>query len=201
MRTPANDLARQVRERVSARAAAERYGFEPNRAGYICCPFHTERTASLKLYEDGGWHCFGCGAGGSSIDFVMGLFGLDFKQAVVRLDLDFSLRLTGDRAAPPPRPGALEARRREGQRRDELRSEIKNLTNLHRRLHEEIQLFTPSAPDIEALPAPFVQALKQLPEVDWRLEELENELGRMEHGKNRDPGVPTGGLSGNDCAV
>lgn len=86
-RYPSSDLARRVRHLVSARAAAERYGFTPNWAGYICCPFHGERTASLKLYEDGGWYCFGCHAGGSSIDFVMRLFNLEFRQAVVRLEM------------------------------------------------------------------------------------------------------------------
>lgn len=180
-----SEEARAVRERVSALEAAEHYGFTPSRAGYICCPFHQERTASLKLYGgDGGWHCFGCGAGGSVIDFVMRLFDLDFRQAVVRLDMDFSLGLTAGRRPPPQqRSQALEARRRDRQKRDALLEEIGELTKLHREMHADMKLYPPSAPDIEALHPRFVRALKELPAVQWRLEELENELWGLEHGR------------------
>lgn len=77
--------------------AAEYYGFHPNRGGYISCPFHREKTASLKVYTDqnghSGWHCFGCGRGGSVIDFVMALFDINYRQAVLRISQDFSLGL------------------------------------------------------------------------------------------------------------
>ena len=65
----------EVRERISTTEAARYYGYEPNRAGFICCPFHKDRTPSLRLYPD-GFYCFGCGAGGSVIDFVGRLFHL-----------------------------------------------------------------------------------------------------------------------------
>lgn len=92
------DVFQEVRGRVSALDVARRYGFEPNRAGFICCPFHREKTPSLKLYPGtGGFHCFGCGAGGSVIDFTAQLFGLDSMGAVRRLNADFGLCLPIDR--------------------------------------------------------------------------------------------------------
>lgn len=179
-----SDLAQRIRELVPARDAAERYGFTPNRAGYICCPFHSERTPSLKLYPDGGWHCFGCGRGGSSIDFVMCLFSLDFRQAAVRLDMDFSLNLTNERQLPPVRSAILEERRRERKRRAELEAEAETLTKEHYRLHRNRQLYEPDGlsvePDFHPL---FAEAVKRLPDVQYRLEELENELRRLEHGR------------------
>lgn len=78
------------------------YGYEPNRAGFVCCPFHSEKTASLKLYER-NFHCFGCGAHGSTIDFVAKLLGLDPLGAVKRLNEDFNLRLSLDAAPDPQR--------------------------------------------------------------------------------------------------
>lgn len=37
----------------------------------VCCPFHHEDSPSLHIYDDGSWHCFGCGAHGRDvIDFV-----------------------------------------------------------------------------------------------------------------------------------
>lgn len=88
------DIFQECREAVSARAAAERYGFTPNRSGFICCPFHGEKTASLKLYDgDRGFYCFGCHKGGSVIDFVAALFGISPFESVRKLDADFQLNL------------------------------------------------------------------------------------------------------------
>ena len=96
------------------RQVAERYGFDPNRSGFIKCPFHQgDRTASLKIYPgDKGFHCFGCGAHGSVIDFVMRLFDLSFPQAVVRLSSDFNLGLTAHRLTRREASKILEDRRK-----------------------------------------------------------------------------------------
>lgn len=57
-----------------------RLGFEP-RLGFITCPFHGERTGSLKIYAT-SWYCFGCNEGSSTIDFVMKFNNENFKDAV-----------------------------------------------------------------------------------------------------------------------
>jgi DNA primase len=50
------------------------------------CPFHKEKTPSFNVVEDKGfYHCFGCGAHGTAIDFVMQIEGLDFGAALERL--------------------------------------------------------------------------------------------------------------------
>ena len=91
------DIFDEARRRVSAREVAERNGFHPNWSGFLCCPLHGEKTPSLKLYEDGGWYCFGCGRGGSSIDFAAALYGLTPLDAVRRLNEDFNLALPMDK--------------------------------------------------------------------------------------------------------
>lgn len=90
-----NRNAEMIRSRLTTREAAEQYGFHVNRNGCIQCPFHVgDRQASLHIYPGkGGWHCFGCGKGGSVIDFAMCLFGCSFSEAVKRLNNDFSLGL------------------------------------------------------------------------------------------------------------
>uniref|UniRef100_UPI00386535E3 CHC2 zinc finger domain-containing protein n=1 Tax=Ruminococcus sp. TaxID=41978 RepID=UPI00386535E3 len=71
------------------------YGFQPNRAGFITCPFHSEKTASLKIYANGRrFKCFGCGEGGSVIDFVMKIENLPFKGAIIKLNDVFNLGLS-----------------------------------------------------------------------------------------------------------
>ena len=49
-----------------------------------CCPFHNEKTPSFYVYED-GYHCFGCGAHGDAISFVMQSEGAGFMEAVETL--------------------------------------------------------------------------------------------------------------------
>lgn len=50
------------------------------------CPFHPEKTPSFVVYPEGwSYHCFGCGAHGSGIDFVMATQNVEFKDALAEL--------------------------------------------------------------------------------------------------------------------
>ncbi len=51
---------------------------------YVCaCPFHSEKTPSCTVFTDSqNFYCFGCGAGGDVINFVMGIENVDFPEAV-----------------------------------------------------------------------------------------------------------------------
>lgn len=72
---------------ATAREAAEHYGLEVGHSGMACCPFHDDRTPSLKL--DKRFHCFGCGADGDVIDFVSRFFGMTAKEAAEKIIADF----------------------------------------------------------------------------------------------------------------
>lgn len=51
-----------------------------------CCPFHKEKTPSFTVNDDKGfYHCFGCGAHGSVIDFAMNHDNLSFIEAIETL--------------------------------------------------------------------------------------------------------------------
>ena len=71
-----------------------------------CCPFHGEKTPSFYVYEDGHYHCFGCGAHGDAIGFVMQSEGAGFMEAVERLAAEAGL------SVPKPSPEAAEAERK-----------------------------------------------------------------------------------------
>lgn len=51
---------------------------------YVCnCPFHSEKTPSFTVFPDSqNFYCFGCGAGGDVITFIMKSENLDFMEAV-----------------------------------------------------------------------------------------------------------------------
>ncbi|MBQ3110807.1 MAG: DNA primase [Clostridia bacterium] len=71
----ANDIVSLVSSYVSLKKSG---------SGYMgCCPFHREKTPSFHVSGDKQlYHCFGCGAGGSVIQFVMAAENLDFPDAL-----------------------------------------------------------------------------------------------------------------------
>lgn len=59
-----------------------------------CCPFHKEKTPSFHVNDEKGfYHCFGCGAHGDAITFVMQQDGLSFKEAVESLAEEYGMEL------------------------------------------------------------------------------------------------------------
>ncbi len=185
------DLADQVKSLVTIQEVAEHYGFYPNRAGYICCPFHNEKTASLKLYSgQRGFHCFGCGAGGSVIDFVMKLFDIPFRQAILRINADFALGLTWDKPDPAVRSAVLEARRREAQRKAELErleEKHRDLATEHRYWWDVLKYFSPTREDIEAgyIHPLYAEAVKKQPYLEYLLDELEEAIAEVKADRGR----------------
>jgi DNA primase len=73
-----------------------------------CCPFHNEKTPSFYVYED-HFHCFGCGAHGDAITFLMRAEGASFPEAVERLAAEAGLQVP----KATPREAAREARARD----------------------------------------------------------------------------------------
>ena len=78
-----------VKQSVTTRQAAERYGIRVERNGMCRCPFHDDSTPSMKL--DRRYYCFGCGATGDVIDFVSRLRGIGSKDAAILLAQDFAI--------------------------------------------------------------------------------------------------------------
>jgi DNA primase len=59
------------------------------------CPFHDEKSPSFNVRPTHGtFHCFGCGEGGSVIDFIMKMEVVGFPEAVERLADRIGLKLT-----------------------------------------------------------------------------------------------------------
>ena len=79
-----------VKQSVTVREAAERYGIEVKRGGMACCPFHDDKNPSMKLNEE-YFYCFGCGATGDVIDLTARLYNLSPKEAAEKLAQDFGL--------------------------------------------------------------------------------------------------------------
>ncbi|MCW8835652.1 MAG: DNA primase [Rhodospirillales bacterium] len=79
-----------VTDVVGKRVALTRKGREL----WGLCPFHKEKSPSFSVSDEKGfYHCFGCGAHGSAIDFVMETDKLSFPEAVERLAHDTGLEI------------------------------------------------------------------------------------------------------------
>lgn len=174
------NIASEIRERLTMREVVEFYGFEVNRGGYINCPFHSENTPSLKIYPGNrGFHCFGCGAHGDVITFVMKYLNLSFAQAVIRLSSDFHLGLTPTRETPKETRERIRARQEaeEAKRRKEAEYLKKsqehcywwNVAKEHAPARENMD-----NPDFE-FDDLYVEALHRLPSLEYWLDE---HLGR-----------------------
>lgn len=180
------DMAAEIKRLLSARQVAEFYGFQAGRSGFIPCPFHSgDHTASLKLYDgEGGWHCFGCGAGGSVIDFVMRLFDLNFLQAILRINADFQLGLTSSRPDRAERSKVLEARREDRRRKEQAEANFNFMLSEQRYWKEAMDIFVPSIQGEKAYYHPlYVEAVKRLPYIEYWLDDF-IEKGGKEHWKN-----------------
>ena len=84
------NLFESVKAAATVRQAAEHYGLKIGQGNMVCCPFHADRTPSMKLNED-YFYCFGCGTSGDVIDLVAKLFNLSSYDAAKKLAYDFGI--------------------------------------------------------------------------------------------------------------
>ena len=80
----------EIKQTYSMTDIVTRYGFRPDRNGFINCPFHNgDKNASLKIYKD-SFYCFGCGANGDIFKFVMLMDNISFRDAFLQLGGEYS---------------------------------------------------------------------------------------------------------------
>jgi DNA primase len=91
------------------------------------CPFHNEKTPSFTVNDDKAFfHCFGCGAHGDVIGFVMRVEGLSFPEAVERCAQEAGLQV----------PAASPEERARAERHATLQSALESATVwFERQLH------------------------------------------------------------------
>lgn len=174
-------MADDIKRILTAQHVAEFYGFHVGRAGFIPCPFHSgDHTASLKLYDgEGGFHCFGCGAHGSVIDFVMRLFDLNFRQAVLRINADFHLGLTTSKPDRAARSTALEARREEQRKKDQAEKNFRYMASELHYWKDVLEVFPPVRKGDTAYYHPlYVEAVKRLPYIEYWLDDYIEKGGK-----------------------
>ena len=148
----------RIKQTVTTRQAAERYGLSVNRSGMARCPFHDDHHPSMKV--DDRFYCFGCGTSGDVIDFTARLFGLSPYAAAQKLEIDFGI---GAEHEPLPFPNHAEPIR------DMERLCICVLREYLRYLRIWQLRYRPEKPGDPIHPR-FAEAMKTLPTVNYLLD-------------------------------
>ena len=154
------DLFESVKAAATARQAAEHYGLKIGQGNMVCCPFHADRTPSMKLNED-YFFCFGCGASGDVIDFTARLFGISLKDAARKLSADFGISAETKQVFLRQNPSRLE----------ELRCR-RALTDYLHLLKEWKTQYAPKTPE-DSLDDRFVESCQQYDRIAGLLEMLD----------------------------
>ena len=84
------NLYEQLKNQLTPKHVTERYGPPIHRGNMICCPFHDDRTPSMKLYDD-HFYCFGCQKSGDVIDLAAQLLRLTNYEVAKLLSADFGI--------------------------------------------------------------------------------------------------------------
>ena len=149
-----------VKQTVTTRQAAERYGLSVNQSGMTRCPFHEDHNPSMKV--DDRFYCFGCGASGDFIDFTARLFGISLKDATEKLAEDFGIN------SRPPTQSDIHTLHAEPPR-DRERLCICVLREYLRYLRIWQLRYRPEKPGDPIHPR-FAEAMRSLPTVNYLLD-------------------------------
>ncbi len=99
------DVVDIVDSRVKLKKAGKNY--------QACCPFHNEKTPSFTVSQDKQfYHCFGCGAHGNAISFIMEFDRLEFVEAIEELARLHGLEIPREQSS---RPAMTEEKRQQQQ--------------------------------------------------------------------------------------
>lgn len=178
------DYANEIKSRVSMPEMMWRYGFELDRSGFCKCPLHSEKSGSFKAYPGSrGFYCFGCGAHGSVIDFVMQYFRLTFQDAIAKINTDFSLGLPiGERISLRQRREMehrqrerQEERNREQMERERLEGEYWAAFDVWKKYDTNKREYAPKSPNEDFHPL-YIEAIKNIDYASYLLDTAEMRL-------------------------
>ena len=89
-----SDIVDIIDSRVKLKKAGRNY--------QACCPFHNEKTPSFSVSQEKQfYYCFGCGAKGNVISFLMEFDRLDFVEAIEDLAQQYGLEVPREKGSAP----------------------------------------------------------------------------------------------------
>ena len=175
------NLFETVKAAVTPRMAAERYGLPIQQGSMVCCPFHADRTPSMKLNED-YFYCFGCGASGDVIALTAQLFNLPPVEAAKKLAADFGIA--------EQKPSILARLQRGASQAEAERESFRVLQDYLRILQDWKEHCAPQSPE-DAIDPRYAEACHML-------ERIENMLDILAFGTPQERGEVVADLQKDD---
>jgi len=161
------NLFQTIKDNVTTREAAERYGIHVGRSGMCRCPFHNDKNPSMKA--DKRYHCFGCNSDGDVIDFTGRLFNISPKEATLKLAADFEISFDDHSFQP------IAKTHRPISEADILKHQVsycyKQLTDYRHKLVRWEEQYAPKDPAEDMHPL-FLEAIHNLERVEYQLDVL-----------------------------
>lgn len=162
------NIFQEIKERLSLKDIVRAYGIELNRSDMCICPFHAEKTASMKIY-DKGFRCYGCGEGGDTIEFVRKYFNLNNTlEAAHKINEDFNLGIQTDK-----RPTKSEVRSAQSvvQKRIEFEQKDKQAFQIFSEYFSVLRDYSKLAPktEYEVPDKRFIEYLQNFEQIDYTL--------------------------------
>lgn len=161
------------------------YGLKIRRNNMVSCPFHNDRTPSMKV--DNRFHCFGCGADGDVIDFVSRIFGISSLEAAQKIASDFGISY--DVKSAVTKPKKIICRKTDAQIYAEAEQRCFRVLSDYYHLLKKWEIdYAPNIDDETCHPL-FVEALQRKTHLEYLLDILvfgeieEKALLVMEYGK------------------
>ena len=126
----------EIKDSTSMMDILERYGLpQPDRRGFIPCPFHGgDRHPSMKIY-DRDYHCFACGENGDIFAFTQRMEDISFKEAFLSLGGTYQER------EEPSFSRRLRAYRRQKQKEAALRRRVQEQWEKQRLIRQSNDLW------------------------------------------------------------
>ncbi|MDO4460536.1 MAG: CHC2 zinc finger domain-containing protein [Clostridia bacterium] len=160
------NIFREVKDRVTAREVADRYGLRVRHRKAVC-PFHNDHDPSMLV--DKNFKCFACGEFGDSIKLAGKLLELRPYDAARRLADDFGIMIDDDddygdyipKPRSPPKPDY----------REWVSKSFLTLRNIYHELLEWKKIYAPVCMEFDAHPL-YIRAVTNLSRVEFLLDEL-----------------------------
>ena len=162
----------EIKEQVNTRDVAEHYGYKVSRNGMMRCPFHDDRTPSMKV--DQNFICFGCQEKGDVITFAAKLFDMSPYEATGKLvaDMGLAVKPSGRSNTKPGIYKRVRRKRQEAERFDDIVKRIYSVyCDYFHLLNQWAVDYAPENPDEELHPL-FVEAMHKREYVEYLLELL-----------------------------
>lgn len=174
-------ITQEICNRIKMPEMLKFYGFDIKK-NRIKCPLHNGEDYNCGVKQD-YIHCFVCGESADQISFVMKYFGLSFKEAISKINIDFSLGLPiGEKIDRRKRIElskkcflANQQRQKENEEKQKLLSEYHTAFDEYVRLENQRKKYKPKSMDEQPHPL-FIESLMNLDYAEYRLDCAETEL-------------------------